>query len=211
MLPKLADDAAAAKAVGGDRCYLSSPAASSQIAPRNKAINLIDQHISFIATLMLQLEDGVSRFSCENDGKQTPVRPVLQSKLLPAFVLAYEYFILVMSFSAVLLTLLTLAGSALCILFLRLPPECNCVLFFGHNTGISLSVRLCRRHWGGDKGGDWLTCPSSAAFPKLCCLTCRDSSPVSDTLFCCFRLTRSGSYFRAFVHVEQNSCVEKNF
>lgn len=49
MLPKLADDAAAAKAVGGDRCYLSSPAASSQIVPSNKAINLIDKHISFIA------------------------------------------------------------------------------------------------------------------------------------------------------------------
>lgn len=55
MLPKLADDANAAKAVGGDRCYLSSPAPSSQIVPSNKAINLIDQHISFIATFILQL------------------------------------------------------------------------------------------------------------------------------------------------------------
>lgn len=55
MLPKLADDADAAKAVGGDRCYLSSPAPSSQIVPSNKAINLIDQHINFIATFMLQL------------------------------------------------------------------------------------------------------------------------------------------------------------
>lgn len=55
MLPQLADDANAAKAVGGDRCYLSSPAPSSQIVPSNKAINLIDQHISFTATFMLQL------------------------------------------------------------------------------------------------------------------------------------------------------------
>lgn len=55
MLPKLADDADAAKAVGGDRCYLSSLAPSSQIVPSNKAINLIDQHINFIATFMLQL------------------------------------------------------------------------------------------------------------------------------------------------------------
>jgi len=54
MLPKLADDANAAKAVGGDRCYLSSPAPSSQIGPTNKAINLIDQHISLTTTLMLQ-------------------------------------------------------------------------------------------------------------------------------------------------------------
>lgn len=53
MLPKLADDADAAKAVGGDRCYLSSPAPSSQIVPSNKAINLIDQHINFIATFVL--------------------------------------------------------------------------------------------------------------------------------------------------------------
>lgn len=59
MLPKLADDANAAKAVGGDRCYLSSPAPSSQIVPSNKAINLIDQHISFIATFMLQLEGTI--------------------------------------------------------------------------------------------------------------------------------------------------------
>lgn len=57
MLPKLADDANAAKAVGGDRCYLSSPAPSSQIVPTNKAINLIDQHISFTATFMLQLRE----------------------------------------------------------------------------------------------------------------------------------------------------------
>lgn len=57
MLPKLADDADVAKAVGGDRCYLSSPAACSQIVPSNKAINLIDQHISFIATFMLQLQE----------------------------------------------------------------------------------------------------------------------------------------------------------
>lgn len=56
MLPKLADDTDAAKAVGGDRCYLSSPAPSRQIVPGNKAINLIDQHINFIATFMLQLE-----------------------------------------------------------------------------------------------------------------------------------------------------------
>lgn len=66
MLPKLADDTAAAKAVGGDRCYLSSRAPRHQIAPppplvapsftRNKAVNLIDQHISFIATFMQQLE-----------------------------------------------------------------------------------------------------------------------------------------------------------
>lgn len=55
MLPKLADDANAAKAVGGDRCYLSSPAPCSQIVASNKAINLTDQHISFIATFMLQL------------------------------------------------------------------------------------------------------------------------------------------------------------
>lgn len=55
MLPKLADDANAAKAVGGDRCYLSSPAPSSQIVPSNKAINLIDQQINFIATFILQL------------------------------------------------------------------------------------------------------------------------------------------------------------
>lgn len=55
MLPKLADDADAAKTVGGDRCYLSSPAPSSQIVPCNKAINLIDQHINFIATFTLQL------------------------------------------------------------------------------------------------------------------------------------------------------------
>lgn len=33
MLPKLADDTAAAKAVGGDRCYLSSRAPRRQIAP----------------------------------------------------------------------------------------------------------------------------------------------------------------------------------
>lgn len=44
MLPKLADDAVVAKAVGGDRCYLSSPTPSSQIVPSNKAINLIDRH-----------------------------------------------------------------------------------------------------------------------------------------------------------------------
>lgn len=44
MLPKLADDAVVAKAVGGDRCYLSSPTPSSQIVPSNKAINLKDQH-----------------------------------------------------------------------------------------------------------------------------------------------------------------------
>lgn len=55
MLPKLADDANSAKAVGGDRCYLSSPAPSSQIVASNKAINLIDQHINFTATFMLQL------------------------------------------------------------------------------------------------------------------------------------------------------------
>lgn len=69
MLPKLADDADAAKAVGGDRCYLSSPAACSQIVPSNKAINLIDQHISFIATFMLQLQEGVLRFTCKKDGE----------------------------------------------------------------------------------------------------------------------------------------------
>lgn len=57
MLPKLADDADAAKAVGGDRCYLSSAAPPSQIVPSNKAINLIDQHINFIATFLLQLGD----------------------------------------------------------------------------------------------------------------------------------------------------------
>lgn len=55
MLPKLADDANAAKAVGGDRCYLSSLAPYSQIVASNKAINLTDQQISFIATFMLQL------------------------------------------------------------------------------------------------------------------------------------------------------------
>lgn len=77
MLPKLADDADAAKAVGGDRCYLSSPAASSQIVPSNKAINLIDQHISFIATFMLQLEDRVLRFDWKSDGEKTPLRPVI--------------------------------------------------------------------------------------------------------------------------------------
>ena len=55
MLPQLADDTNAAKAVGGDRCYLSSPALCSQIVPSNKAINLIDQHINFTATFMLQL------------------------------------------------------------------------------------------------------------------------------------------------------------
>lgn len=59
MLPKLADDANAAKAVGGDRCYLSSPAPSSQIVPSNKAINLIDQHINFTATFMLQLGETI--------------------------------------------------------------------------------------------------------------------------------------------------------
>lgn len=59
MLPKLADDADAAKAVGGDRCYLSLPAAFSQIVASNKAINLIDQHIRFIATFILQLEERV--------------------------------------------------------------------------------------------------------------------------------------------------------
>lgn len=58
MLPKLADDADAAKTVGGDRCYLSSPAPSSQIVPCNKAINLMDQHINFIATFTLQLGRG---------------------------------------------------------------------------------------------------------------------------------------------------------
>lgn len=82
MLPTLADDAAAAKAVGGDRCYLSSPAASSQIVPSNKAINLIDQHISFIATFMQQLEDRVLRFHWKGDGEKAPLRPVILSKLL---------------------------------------------------------------------------------------------------------------------------------
>lgn len=82
MLPKLADDAAAAKAVGGDRCYLSAPAASSQIGPSNKAINLIDQHISFIATFTLQLQERVLRFNCKNDGRKSPPRPVILSKLL---------------------------------------------------------------------------------------------------------------------------------
>ena len=66
MLPKLADDANAAKAVGGDRCYLSSPAPSSQIVPSNKAINLIDQHIGFIATFMLQLEGTIYCLSKKN-------------------------------------------------------------------------------------------------------------------------------------------------
>ncbi len=51
MLPKLADDTNAAKAVGGDRCYLSSPAPSSQIVPNNKAINLIDWQISFYGNM----------------------------------------------------------------------------------------------------------------------------------------------------------------
>lgn len=82
MLPKLADDADAARAVGGDRCYLSSPAASSQIVPSNKAINLIDQHISFIATFMLQLEDRVLRFDWKSDGEKTPLRPVILLFLL---------------------------------------------------------------------------------------------------------------------------------
>lgn len=111
MLPKLADDAAAAKAVGGDRCYLSAPAASSQIVPSNKAINLIDQHISFIATFTLQLQDRVLRFNCKNDGAKTPLRPVIVSKLLPAFVPAYEYFVRLTYFITMLLTLVTLADS----------------------------------------------------------------------------------------------------
>lgn len=71
MLPKLADDANAAKAVGGDRCYLSSPAPSSQIVPSNKAINLIDQHISFIATFILQLGGTIY---CLKKKKKTQIR-----------------------------------------------------------------------------------------------------------------------------------------
>lgn len=150
MLPKLADDTDAAKAVGGDRCYLSSPAASSQIGPTNKAINLIDQHISFIATFMLQLEDRVLRFNCKNDGRQTPVRPVILSKLLPAFVPAYEYFIIFLYFITILLTLMTLADSrdhVFCSLFLRLPLEYNRVFFFFcHNTCNNLSVHVCHQY-----------------------------------------------------------------
>lgn len=111
MLPKLADDADAAKAVGGDRCYLSSPAACSQIVPGNRAINLIDQHISFIATFMLQLQDGVLRFTCKKDGEKTLMRVVTLSNLLPAFVPAYEYFIIFMSCITILLTCMTLADS----------------------------------------------------------------------------------------------------
>lgn len=65
MLPKLADDANAAKAVGGDRCYLSSPDASSQIVPSNKAIHLIDECINFTATLMLQLRKYLLCFKKE--------------------------------------------------------------------------------------------------------------------------------------------------
>lgn len=103
MLPKLADDADAAKAVGGDRCYLSSPAACSQIVPSNKAINLIDQHISFIARFMLQLQDGGLRFTCKKDGEKPLMRVVTPSNLLPAFVPAYEYFIRFMSCITVLL------------------------------------------------------------------------------------------------------------
>lgn len=112
MLPKLADDAEAAKAVGGDRCYLSSPAACSQIVPSNKAINLIDQHISFIATFMLQLQhDGVLRFTGKEDGEKTLMRGVILSNLLPAFVPAYEYFMIFMSRITILLTCMTLADS----------------------------------------------------------------------------------------------------
>lgn len=85
MLPKLADDADAAKAVGGDRCYLSSPAACSQIVPSNKAINLIDQHISFIATFMLQLEDGVLTFTCKKRWKENPYGGSHSLKPAPCF------------------------------------------------------------------------------------------------------------------------------
>lgn len=69
-LPKLADDANAAKAVGGDRCYLSSPAPCSQIVPANKPINLIDQHISFTATFTLQLGKRFIINIKLNDGSQ---------------------------------------------------------------------------------------------------------------------------------------------
>lgn len=77
MLPQLADDTNAAKAVGEDRCYLSSLAPSSQIVPCNKAINLIDKHINFTATFMLQLGEqfmvkkALNRGSCvSNDASQ---------------------------------------------------------------------------------------------------------------------------------------------
>ena len=85
MLPQLADDASAAKAVGGDRCYLSSPAPSSQIVPCNKAINSIDQHINFTATFMLQLGEGFTVYSVNTVRaawlKLTPHR----TKVLPWF------------------------------------------------------------------------------------------------------------------------------
>lgn len=46
MLPKLTDDASAAKAVGGDRCYLYSLAPSCHIVPTNKAIISISMSLS---------------------------------------------------------------------------------------------------------------------------------------------------------------------
>lgn len=232
-LPKLADDADAAKAVGGDRCYLSSPAASSQTVPSNKAINLIDQHINFIATFMLQLEDGVMRFNCKNSGRKTPKRAVLLSNLLPAFVPAYEYFIVFMYFISILFTCMTLAGTWMLCFFLHLICETTsrirlCLLFFSgdglitpqcRNACITLSVHIYGRYEEYDALAMAVRCPLSFAFFNLCSATCWDSSSVflpsllpvllqrrHNTLFS----SPPGSphvLFSPFVHVEQLSRV----
>lgn len=95
MLPKLADDANAAKAVGGDRCYLSSPAPYSQIVPANKPINLIDQHISFTATFMLQLGKRFIINIKLSDGSQVSTGVSLNGQRLRfLFLPFFSYFFL---------------------------------------------------------------------------------------------------------------------
>lgn len=124
MLPKLADDADAAKAVGGDRCYLSSPAASSQIVPSNKAINLIDKHISCIATFMLQLEDVYWGLPV----KKMERKPVWESSFSQTCSLLMNIllYLCVLSLSCLLVRpWQTVEYYVFCILFVRLRFEYN--------------------------------------------------------------------------------------
>lgn len=186
MLPKLADDADAAKAVGGDRCYLSSPAASSQIVPSNKAINLIDQHISFIATFMLQLEDRVLRFDWKSDGEKTPLRPVI------------------------LLFLFMNISLYLCILSLSLADRRDYGFFFlCQNTFVQFISSYLSPILEKGVHLQWFFTskpPSGFFFWILCSVTCCDSSSVFDTLFSSPQ-TRVYFLFSAFIRAAGNPRV----
>lgn len=92
------------------------------------------------------------RFTCEKDGKKTPMRVVILSNLLPA----YEYFIIFMCFITILLTCttLTVEYNVFCILFdcllnttmlAALENKCICnsnLNAAAHRTSLSLNSAL---------------------------------------------------------------------